>query len=231
MFASARYAAVDRYFEERLGLGDAVLDAAVADSAQAELPPIAVSPCQGRMLMILAQLAGARTILEFGTLGGYSAIWLARALPPGGRLVTLELNPKHADVARRNLDRAGFRDSVSIRVGPARDTAAQLGAADGAPFDFVFIDADKPSTADYFDQALRLTRPGSLIVVDNVVREGEVANAASTDPSVLGVRRFFDRVATDPRVCVTAIQTVGAKSHDGFALVRVLTSASSPPAM
>jgi predicted O-methyltransferase YrrM len=166
-------------------------------------------------------MADASSILEVGTLGGYSTIWLARALPPGGRLVTLEAEPRHAEVAARNLDRAGVADVVEIVVGRALDTLPRLAGDGRAPFDFVFIDADKPGNPDYFTWALRLSRPGTVIVVDNVVRGGAVADAGSDDPAVVGTRRLFDLVAAEPRVTATAVQTVGSKGHDGFLLAVV----------
>ena len=176
-----------------------------------------MSPAQGRLLQILARMAGARRILEIGTLGGYSTIWLARALPADGRLVTLEATPKHAEVARANIARAGLADRVELIVGPALETLPRL---DG-PFDLVFIDADKESNADYLGHALRLSRPGTVIVCDNVVRDGRVADAASTQPAILGTRRFFDRLGSEPRLTATAVQTVGAKGWDGFAIALV----------
>jgi predicted O-methyltransferase YrrM len=209
------WAAVDDYFAEAVLSPDPVLDAALADSVAAGLPSIAVAPNQGKLLNLLARLAGARSILEIGTLGGYSTIWLARALPPGGKLVTCEFEPKHAEVARANLARAGFGDDVvDIRVGAALDTLPTL---DG-PFDFVFIDADKINLAGYVSAALELSRPGTTIVVDNVVRQGTVVDAESTDSYVVGARRMFDLLAAEPRLDATAVQTVGGKGHDGFVL-------------
>ncbi|MDT7802789.1 MAG: hypothetical protein QOI78_6222 [Actinomycetota bacterium] len=213
------WAAVDAYFADAVLSPDPVLDAALADSAAAGLPSIAVAPNQGKLLNLLARLAGARSILEIGTLGGYSTIWLARALPAGGRLVTCEYEQKHADVARANLARAGFGDHsgdirVDIRVGAALDTLPTL---DG-PFDFVFIDADKINLAGYVSAALELSRPGTTIVVDNVVRQGAVVDAESTDPYVVGARRMFDLLAAEPRLDATAVQTVGGKGYDGFVL-------------
>ncbi|WP_428511294.1 O-methyltransferase [Pseudonocardia sp.] len=191
---------------------DVALDAALATNAEAGLPPIDVSPPQGRLLHLLARAVGARRILEIGTLGGYSTIWLARALPADGRLVTCEVDPHHADVARANLERAGLGGRVDVVVGPALETVAAL---DG-PFDLVFADADKPSNAEYFARAVELTRPGGLIVVDNVVRHGTVV--AGEDPNAVGSRRALAAMAADPRVVATAIQTVGSKGHDGFAI-------------
>ncbi len=214
--------AVDRVFTDSLIGDDPALEAALAASRSAGLPAIAVAPNQGKMLNLMARLTGASRILEVGTLGGYSAIWLARALSPGGRLVTLEIDPKHAEVARANLAQAGLADRTDVRVGPAIETLPKLAAEGAGPFDFVFIDADKPSNPDYFTWALKLTRPGSLIVVDNVARAGAVADAASRDPSVQGVLRLLERVANEPRVSATAVQTVGDKGHDGFLMALVV---------
>jgi predicted O-methyltransferase YrrM len=217
-----RWTAVDRYISDLLVKPDAALEAALADSAAAGLPPISVSVSQGKLLYILAKLQGARNILEVGTLGGYSAIWMARALPAGGRLVTLEIDAKHAAVARANLARAGVADIVELRLGPALETLPKLAAERRGPFDLVFIDADKPSNPEYFQWALKLSRPGSLIVVDNVVRDGAVLDAASKDASVQGVRRLNALMAAEPRVSATAIQTVGSKGYDGFAVALVI---------
>lgn len=216
-----RWTAVDRYITDLLVPPDPALDAALQASAAAGLPAISVSPSQGKLLQLLARLQGARAILELGTLGGYSTIWLARALPPGGRLVTLEADPKHAEVARANLARAGLEDVVEVRLGRGLDTLPRLAAEGGGPFDLIFIDADKPSIPDYFAWALRLSRRGSLIVVDNVVRDGAVVDAGSDDPNVQGVRRFNELLAAEPRVSATTLQTVGSKGYDGltFALV------------
>jgi predicted O-methyltransferase YrrM len=221
------WTAVDQYLTDRLVGPDAALDAALADSAAAGLPAINVSPPQGKLLHLLAKLHGARRILEVGTLGGYSTIWLARALPAGGRLVTLEYEPKHAEVARANLDRAGLSGVAEVRVGRAADTMAALAAEREAggpgrePFDFVFVDADKPSNPEYFRWAIQLTRPGGLIVVDNVVRKGKVAEADNADPAIVGARRMFELIAAESRVTATAVQTVGGKGYDGFAVIRV----------
>lgn len=215
------WTAVDRYLADLLLPPDPALDAALADSAARGLPAINVSPPQGKLLHLLARVHGARTILEVGTLGGYSTIWLARALPPGGRLVTLEADPEHAAVARANPDRAGLSSVVEVRLGPALETLPQLAAEGRGPFDLTFIDADKASTADYFAWALKLSRPGSLIVVDNVVRKGAVVDPASTDANVLGIRRFLEMLAAEPRAAATAIQTVGGKGYDGFAVVLI----------
>ena len=212
---------IDAFIGARFVRADSALDAALEASKAAGLPEINVAPNQGKLLMLLAQAMGARRILEVGTLGGYSTIWLARGLAPGGSLVTLEANPDYAKVAGANLARAGVADRVEIRVGRALDTLPQL-AADGAgPFDLVFIDADKPPTAEYFQWALKLSRPGGVIIVDNVVREGAILDADSEDRMVQGIRRFFDAVAAEPRVDATVIQTVGGKGHDGMAILRV----------
>lgn len=212
---------VDRFFSQLLLRDDAALSAALHDSAAAGLPEIQVSACQGRFLHLLARAIGARQILEIGTLGGYSAICLARALPVDGRLITLELNSKAAETARRNLDRAGLSSIVEVRLGAAMDTLPQLAAEKAGPFDLIFIDADKPNNAAYFDWAVRMGRPGAMIIVDNVVRDGEVANAASQDASVVGTRLLIERVSRDSRVEATAIQTVGAKGYDGFLIATV----------
>ena len=212
---------VDRYFAGTLVRADDALDAALAASAAAGMPAISVSACQGKMLYLLAQMQRARQILEIGTLGGYSAIWLARALPPGGTLVTLEASAKHADVARENLTRAGLAGIVDLRVGAALDTLPHLAAEGPPPFDFTFIDADKASNAEYFAWALKLSRKGSVIVVDNVVRGGTVIDANSDDAGTRGVRRLTALVAATPGVSATTVQTVGAKGYDGFMLVRV----------
>ena len=190
-------------------------------SSEAGLPPISVSPTQGKLLNLLARVRGARAILEIGTLGGYSAIWMARALPADGRLVTLEVDPKHADVARASIARAGLAERVEVRLGPALDTLQRLGAENAGPFDLIFIDADKPTLPEYFRWALRLSRPGTLIAIDNVVRDGAVIDSGSLDASVQGVRRLNELMASEPRVSATAIQTVGAKGYDGFALALV----------
>ena len=209
---------VDDYLAAALLAPDPALDAALADADAAGLPQIAVAPNQGKLLNLLARLSGARTILEIGTLGGYSTIWLARALPPGGKLVTCEYEPKHAEVAKANLARAGFGEDVAdIRVGAALDTLPTL----TGPFDFVFIDADKANLANYVRASLELARPGTAIVVDNVVRQGRVADAGSTDPNVRGAREMFDLLAAEDRIDATAVQTVGGKGHDGFVLALV----------
>jgi len=216
------WTAVDRYITDLLEPPDPVLEEALAASAAAGLPSINVSPGQGKLLQVLAKIQGARNILEIGTLGGYSTIWLARALPAGGRLITLEFDPKHAEVAGANLARAGLAEVVALRLGRALDILPQLAAEGRGPFDLIFIDADKPSTADYFAWALRLSQRGSLIIVDNVVRKGAVADAASEDPRVQGMRRFFNALAAEKRVSATILQTVGSKGYDGLALCLVL---------
>ena len=214
-----RWAAVDRYVADRLLAPDPALDDALEASAAAGLPAAGVSPMQGRLLELLARIQGARRVLELGTLGGYSAIWLARALPPDGRLVTLELDAGYAEVARANLMRAGLADVVEVRVGRALDSLGALAAEGHDPFDLVFIDADKAGNAEYVAAALELSRPGTLIVADNVIRGGAVLDG--DDPSAAGIRRFFDAVAAEPRLSATAIQTVGEKGYDGFALAVV----------
>jgi predicted O-methyltransferase YrrM len=216
------WTAVDHYLNETLVGHDAALDGALEASAAAGLPAINVAPNQGKLLHLLARLQGARSILEIGTLGGYSTIWLARALPAGGRVVTLESDPKHAEVARSNLARAGVGKLVDVRVGNALDTLPRIATEGLAPFDFFFIDADKQNIPTYFDWALKLARRGSLIVVDNVIREGAVLETDSDDPAVRGVRHFNERLAAEHRVCATAIQTVGIKGHDGFAVALVI---------
>jgi predicted O-methyltransferase YrrM len=215
------WTSVDRYVSDVMVGHDPALEAALAASAEAGLPAIQVAPNQGKMLHLFARMMGARRILEIGTLGGYSTIWLARGLAPGGRLVTLEADPKHAAVAHANLERAGVADRVEIVVGRALDTLPGIEARGDGPYDLFFIDADKAGIPDYFRWALRLSRPGSLVVVDNVVREGAVIDEDSTDSNVQGVRRFNQLVSTEPRVTATTIQTVGAKKYDGFAMVLV----------
>jgi predicted O-methyltransferase YrrM len=219
--AQEQWSAVDRYLTDLLVPSDAALDAALAASAAAGLPPINVAPNQGKLLHLLARIRGARAILEIGTLGGYSTIWLARALPAGGRLITLESEPKHAEVARANLDRAGLADIVELRLGRALDTLPRLAAEGRGPFDLIFIDADKPSNPDYFAWALKLSRRGSVIVIDNVVRKGAVIDPESADPNVQGVRRLNKLLAAERRVSATAIQTVGSKGYDGLAIAFV----------
>jgi predicted O-methyltransferase YrrM len=216
-----QWTAVDRYITDLFVPADPVLDAALEDAAAAGLPAHSVSPNEGKLLFLLAQIQRARTILEIGTLAGYSTIWLARALPADGRLITLEFNSIHAEVARRNIERAGLSAIVDVRVGRALDTLPVLADEGHGPFDLIFIDADKQSNPEYLDWSLKLSRRGTLIIGDNVVRGEAVVDVASTDPSVQGIRRFNDLLAADPRVSVTAIQTVGSKGHDGFALILV----------
>jgi predicted O-methyltransferase YrrM len=208
---------VDEYVTRQLVGSDPVLEAALADSAAAGLPAIQVSAPQGKLLQLLARLVGARRILEVGTLGGYSSIWLARGMAPGGHLDTLEIDPRHAEAARGSLARAGLADTVTVHVGPAVGTLPSL----TGPYDLVFVDADKKSNPDYVRAALGLTRPGSLIVVDNVVRQGRVVDAADTSPDVAGTRATFDLLASEPRLDATALQTVGSKGYDGFAIALV----------
>ncbi|MFI6348773.1 O-methyltransferase [Streptomyces sp. NPDC050560] len=219
----ARWDAVDDYFTGLLSPEDDALAAALADAGAAGLPPINVAPNQGKLLQLLAQTQGARRILEIGTLAGYSTIWLARALPADGRLITLEYEPRHAEVARANLARAGLDGVTEIRVGAAAASLKALAQEGQEPFDLVFIDADKPNNPVYLDWALKMTGPGSLIVGDNVVRHGAVADADSTDPSVVGTRALIELLAENPRLSATALQTVGSKGYDGFALARVMS--------
>lgn len=215
------WTAVDGYLGDLLLPADPALEAALRDSEAAGLPSINVSPTHGKLLHLLARAVGARTILEIGTLGGYSSIWLARALPAGGRLITLEVEPKHAAIARANIARADLACAVEVRLGPATQTLSQLTAERSGPFDFIFIDADKPGYSDYFSWALKLSRRGTLIIADNVIREGAVVDAMSADVRVQGVRRFNEMLAAEPRVSATAIQTVGSKGYDGFAIALV----------
>lgn len=217
--SSQAWSAVDAYIADRLIGADAELDSALAANAAAGLPAIDVSPPQGKLLHLLARSIGAKRILEVGALGGYSTIWLARALPEGGRLVSLELEQKHADLAAANLANAGLSERVEIRVGPALDTLPKLETEAAGPFDLAFIDADKPNNANYFAWALKLSRPGSLIIVDNVVRDGSVLDGA--DATAAGARALFEALAAEPRVTATAIQTVGSKGWDGFAIALV----------
>jgi len=219
-----KWAAVDSYITDLLIDQDDALDSTIKESKAAGLPAINVTPSQGKMLQILALMQGAHDILEIGTLAGYSAIWLGRALPADGRLLTLELEPEHARIARANIARAGLEGVVEVRQGPALETLKQLVAERRRAFDLIFIDADKERLPAYFSWALRLSHPGTLIVVDNVVRDGEVIDASSADPDVQGVRRFNSAVASESRVSATEIQTVGSKGYDGFALVLVLAA-------
>ncbi|MGE5658497.1 MAG: O-methyltransferase [Actinomycetota bacterium] len=217
-----QWTAVDDYITDLLIPSDSALDATIQSTIDANLPKINVAPNQGKLLHILAQIQGARRILELGTLAGYSTIWLARSLPADGKLITLEANPKHAEVARENIDRAGLSEIVEIRVGAALDTLPQLANEGQAPFDLVFIDADKANIPDYFQWALKLTRRGSVIIVDNVIRKGAVIEVDSTDENVQGVRKFNTLLATESRVKATTIQTVGSKGYDGLAIALVI---------
>ena len=215
------WSAVDDYFEAEMMPADPVLEAALAAATAAGLPSIAVAPNQGKLLNLLARIQGAQRILELGTLGGYSTIWLGRALPSDGRLLSLEYEQKHADVARANIAAAGLSDKVEVRVGPALDALDALIAGGEAPYDLIFIDADKPNNPHYFARAMQLVRPGSVIICDNVVRQGQVADAHNTDERVIGSRRFAEAVAAEPRVDATTVQTVGTKGYDGFTLALV----------
>jgi predicted O-methyltransferase YrrM len=215
------WTAVDAFVGDALIPEDNALTAAVRSSDAAGLPSIQVSPAQGKFLHLLAKIRGAKTILEIGTLGGYSTIWLARALPAGGRLVTLEADPKHAEIARANIARAGLAGVVDVRLGKGLDLLPAIEAEGVGPFDFVFLDADKPSTPEYFRWALKLSRPGTLIIADNVVRKGALADPASNDPNVVAMRRLHAMVSSEPRVSATTIQTVGSKGYDGFTLAVV----------
>jgi predicted O-methyltransferase YrrM len=212
---------VDRYITDRLVPHDEALRSALAASDAAGLPPIQVSPSQGKLLHLFARMQNARRILEIGTLGGYSTIWMARALPPDGRLVSLEADPKHAEVARANVAKAGLDRIVEIRIGRALDTLPRLAADSLGPFDLIFIDADKPNIPQYLEWALRLSRRGSLIVVDNMIREGKIIDTKGDDASVSGVRRCMEMLGADRRLTATALQTVGSKGYDGFALALV----------
>jgi predicted O-methyltransferase YrrM len=215
------WTAVDQYINGLLVPSDPELDAALEASVAAGLPPIQVSPPQGKLLHLLARLQGARSVLEIGTLGGYSTIWLARALPPGGRVLTLEADAKHAEVARSNFVRAGLTGVIELRLGPALETLPRIIREGLGLFDLTFIDANKSTLAEYFEWALKLSRPGSVIIADNVIRDGGILDAASADPDIQGVRRFNERLAADARVSAIEIQTVGSKGYDGFALAVV----------
>jgi predicted O-methyltransferase YrrM len=215
------WTAVDTYIKDSMIPVDPVLTATQQAAVDAGLPPIAVSPTQGKLLHLMARMCGARKILEIGTLGGYSTIWLARALPSGGRLITLELDPKHAEVARKNIAAAGLASVVELRLGSALDSLPKLSAESLGPFDLIFIDADKTNIPGYFAWALKLSRPGSVIIVDNIIRDGAVIEAGRKDPNIQGVRRFNELLAKETRVSATEIQTVGEKGYDGFALLLV----------
>ena len=225
--SEALWASVDRYLNDTLIPADPILDATLKANAAANLPAIDVSPSQGKLLQLLAETQRAHRILEIGTLGGYSTINLARALTPGGKLITLELDPHHAEVALANIAHAGLAHAVELRLGPALDSLSQLHvqlqAEHVEPFDLIFLDANKDGYPDYLTAALKLVRPGTLILADNVIRDGEIIDANSTDPNVQGVRRFLELLAADPRITSTAIQTVGSKGYDGFAIARVLS--------
>jgi predicted O-methyltransferase YrrM len=221
MMNARQWRAVDAYFTETIIAPDRALEEALAANAAAGLPSIDVSAPQGKLIHLLARMTGARRVLEIGALGGYSTIWLARALPDDGRLITLEVNAKHADIARRNVARAGLGGKVEVMTGAALATLPKIEAKGLGPFDFIFIDADKTNNAAYLEWGLRLSRPGTAIMVDNVVRDGGVVDAASADRDVVGVRRMFEAMAHEPRLSTTAIQTVGAKGWDGFALAIV----------
>jgi len=213
--------AVDKYFDEMLIPHDSALDDALAAASAENLPAIQVSSVQGKLLHLLARIMGARNILEIGTLGGYSTIWMARALPEGGRIITLEADPKHAEVAQKNFTRAGVENKVELRLGKALDTLPKVAADGRGPFDMFFIDANKSNMPEYFEWSLKLARKGSVIIADNVVREGAVLDARSKDADIQGIRRFLEMVGKEKRVSGTALQTVSTKSYDGFALVLV----------
>ena len=216
-----QWTSVDQYISRLFDLDDAILQQALVDSEAAGLPSIAVSPPQGMLLMLLGRAVAARNILEIGTLGGYSAIWLARGLAENGRLITLEYSPLHAEVARANIDRAGLTDRVEVRVGPAQSTLPQLAAENPEPFDLIFIDADKPGYVEYLQWSLRLSRPGTLIIADNVVRDGRVIDPDDQEANVEGVRQFNQALAAESRVSATILQTVGSKGYDGLAIAVV----------
>jgi predicted O-methyltransferase YrrM len=216
-----QWSAVDSYIADLFLAPDPALEAALTSSAAAGLPAISVSPTQGKLLHVLARVQGARRILEIGTLGGYSTIWLARALPADGRLISLEIDRRHAEVAQTNLDRAGLSSAVEIRLGLALDTLPKLVSEGRGPFDLIFIDADKPGYADYLKWSLKLARKGTLIIADNVVRKGAVADPESTDENVQGIRKFNEALAAEKRVTTTVMQTVGSKGYDGLALILV----------
>jgi predicted O-methyltransferase YrrM len=215
------WADIDSYLSKAVIPPDPVLEHALAAADRAGLPAIQVSPQQGKLLMLLAQMVGAQRILEIGTLAGYSTIWLGRGLPPQGKLITLEADPKHVEVARSNIARANFADFVEVRLGRALDSLLKLAAENDAPFDMFFIDADKKNIPEYFTWCLKLSHPGSVIVVDNVVRDGAVIDPQAQEAGIRGIRRFFEIAAAEPRVTGTALQTVGVKGHDGFAIFRV----------
>ncbi len=212
---------VDDYLQQKLIGSDAALESVLSANAEAQLPAFDVAPNQGKLLHLLVRMSGAKRVLEIGTLGGYSTIWMARALPTNGKLITLESEAKHAAVATENLRKAGLDHIVEVRVGPAVDHLQQLVEEKTLPFDFIFIDADKPNNPAYLDLSLKLARPGTVIVGDNVIRDGAIVDAASSDARVQGVRKFFNMLSSDPRLQATAVQTVGSKGYDGFALAIV----------
>ncbi|MFM9279762.1 O-methyltransferase [Paenibacillus jiagnxiensis] len=218
MSQSNTWSKVDEYIGEKLIAHDPILEQVLEANRQADLPAIDVSPCQGKLLSLLAQMAGAKRILEIGTLGGYSTIWMARTLPADGKIVTLELDPRHAQVARANFALAGLEEKVDLRLGNALEQLAQLDQEGTEPFDLIFIDADKPNNPAYLRWALHFSHPGTVIIGDNVIREGEIINKHSTDPRIHGVRAFYDLLADEPRINATAMQTVGSKGYDGFVL-------------
>ena len=212
---------VDDYIVDKLVKEDASLSAALAANTAASLPAMDVSAAQGKFLNLMVRITGAKRVLELGTLGGYSTIWMAKALPAGGQLVTLEYDPKHAQVARRNIDASGVGDKVTIHVGAAVDTLPVVAAQNPEPFDFIFIDADKPSNPVYLDWAVKLSRPGTVIILDNVIRDGKVLDPANPDPRIIGTRAAYDIIGSHPRLSATALQTVGSKGWDGFAIMVV----------
>ena len=213
---------VDDYFTESLIPADSELDAAIAGNREAELPAIDVTPLQGRFLELLIRATGTRRVLEIGTLGGYSTIWMARAVGPDGQVITLELDPYHAKIAQQNLENAEVADRVELRIGPASESLSALVAEKSAPFDFIFIDADKAGYPDYIQWSLKLSRPGTMIIADNVVRDGKVIDPGDPDPNIQGVRTFTELIAGEPRLSTTVLQTVGSKGYDGFAITVVL---------
>jgi predicted O-methyltransferase YrrM len=218
------WTAVDEYINQLLVPGDPALDEAVRASEAAGLPAIQVSPSQGKFLHILARILGAKKVLEIGTLGGYSTIWMARALPVDGKVITLELSAKHAAVARKNFQHASLEEKIELREGAALESLAKIAGEGIAPFDFIFVDANKSNMPEYFEWALKLSRPGSVIIADNIVRDGKVIDASSQDPDIQGVRRFNEMLAVEKRVSATELQTVGSKGYDGFALALVIAT-------
>ena len=223
MTPKEQWAAVDQYLSDLLLPADPILNSVLEASEAAGLPPINVSPTQGKLLNLMARMCGAKRILEIGTLGGYSTIWLARALPADGKLITLEAEPKHAKVATANLDRAGLSKPVEVRLGPAQQSLSQLVDQESPPFDFIFIDADKPGYPDYLQWSLNLARPGTVIVADNIIRDGAIIEPSHEDPRVQAVRKFNQLLGSNPRLSATALQTVGSKGYDGFAVALVLS--------